>query len=40
MKLKLKIWRQDDKNSQGSFKNYSLENVSKDASFRNVRFIK
>ena len=33
MKLKLKIWRQDNKDSQGSFKNYSLENVSKDASF-------
>ena len=33
MKLKLKIWRQDDRESQGSFKDYSLENVSKDASF-------
>ena len=33
MKLKLKIWRQDDRDSRGSFKDYSLENVSKDASF-------
>lgn len=31
--LKLKVWRQKDKNSKGEFKDYTLEGVSTDMSF-------
>jgi succinate dehydrogenase / fumarate reductase iron-sulfur subunit len=33
MDLKLKIWRQKDANSRGTFENYKLKNVSPDSSF-------
>jgi succinate dehydrogenase / fumarate reductase iron-sulfur subunit len=33
MNLKLKVWRQVDKNSKGSMENYTLNNVSPDSSF-------
>lgn len=33
MKIKLKIWRQKDARSKGSFQDYSLDDVSKDMSF-------
>ncbi len=33
MKLHLKIWRQENKNSQGRFENYTLDDVSQDSSF-------
>ena len=33
MKLTLKIWRQKDSNSKGSFHSYSIDNVSTDMSF-------
>ena len=33
MKIKLKIWRQINSDSEGGFQNYSLDNISKDMSF-------
>ena len=33
MKIYLKIWRQKDKQSEGSFKDYTVEDVNKDMSF-------
>ena len=33
LKLKLKIWRQNDASSEGAFKDYALENISTDVSF-------
>ncbi|MBV6493210.1 MAG: Fumarate reductase iron-sulfur subunit [Turneriella sp.] len=33
MKLKLKIWRQNDNKSKGSFKNYQVDNVNEHMSF-------
>ena len=33
MKLHLKIWRQDNRQSQGGFKDYTLDDVSPDSSF-------
>ena len=33
MKIHLKIWRQASNNSQGSFKDYTVDNVSVDMSF-------
>ena len=33
MKIKLKIWRQVNSESKGSFKNYTLDNISEDMSF-------
>ena len=33
MKLKLKIWRQNDKKSKGQMVDYPLDNVSPDMSF-------
>lgn len=33
MNIKLKIWRQENAQSQGTMKNYSLDNVSPDTSF-------
>ena len=33
MKISLKIWRQKDSSSKGSFQTYSLDNISKDMSF-------
>lgn len=33
MNIKLKIWRQANQNDKGSFKEYSVDNVSKDSSF-------
>lgn len=33
MKVSLKIWRQKDKNSKGTFKDYHLDHVSSDMSF-------
>lgn len=33
MKITLKVWRQKDKNSQGAFKTYQLNDISSDMSF-------
>ena len=33
MKLNLKIWRQDNPESKGSFKKYAIEDISPDMSF-------
>ncbi|MDB4859375.1 2Fe-2S iron-sulfur cluster-binding protein, partial [Candidatus Marinimicrobia bacterium] len=33
MKIKLKIWRQVNSESKGSFKNYTLDKISEDMSF-------
>ena len=33
MKLNLKIWRQESKNSKGEYVDYSVDNISEEASF-------
>ena len=33
MKLNLKIWRQEGKQSKGRFVDYSVDNISEEASF-------